>query len=143
MRVRVLVCPCGYEVPINPLDLEGITIHPIGKPNFEACINFVCPGCGLSTVHRVDDIAARSFQVPNLRRTNLFHADLKCEKEGCAARTTVHTVPENDKPNAGPMKEARFWQVGHIYCHSGHLLKQPAELTAKPRITNSADDSAR
>src|SRR5882724_4467505 len=130
MQIRVLTCPCEYPVPIHPLDLQGITIHPRGLPNFEARVNFVCPECGLCTVYRVDDIPARSFELPNLRRTNLFHADLECAGEECITRATVHTIPENDEPDAPPMKAVRFWQVGHIHCPSAHLLKQPAEVTA-------------
>jgi hypothetical protein len=92
-------------------------------------VNFVCPHCGLGTVHQVKNLERRpALSVPRLIRPPLYCALLECDDPNCSARLLIHTTARGADQNGKPHREVTTWNVEALRCLNGHPAKAPVKL---------------
>ena len=90
--------------------------------------NFVCPRCGLGSVHLVVQLERReAVSVARVVRPPLYRAFLKCGAERCKLRVVAHTTARSGVQKAEPTKAVREWKVDALACADGHRAKHPTE----------------
>jgi len=120
---------CGIATSYPQRSFQDIKQHRRQSPTDAGFVNFVCPNCGLGSLHHVDNLEWReSMSFLTLVRPPLYCASLQCGNEYCKARVLAHTTAQSAAPNAQPKKQVHTWKVDVLECPYGHHAKEPVSL---------------
>jgi len=118
-------CGVATTLPLRVLpDITQRRTRPATDGDF---VNFVCPNCGLGSLHlagKLEKTEAASFS--SLVRPPIYCAFLKCSKEHCTLGVKVHTLAQSGAQDAEPKKAAHSWKVAALECLDGHHAQEPA-----------------
>lgn len=102
-----------------------------GSQSDERFVNFVCPECGYGTRRFLRDISIESSD--RYEQTRFFGESFRCDREGCVARTRVHTLGREETTTANesritPIIALPKWNLDGITCLNRHPIKSPQEI---------------
>src|ERR1039458_2352710 len=122
-------CGAGRTLPLR--SLGDIIQHRRPSSKETDFVNFVCPHCGLGSLHLDHRLERReAMSVPRLVRPPLYCAFLECDSNSCTLRVSVHAIAQSGESNAEPTTAWRNWKVGTLECSDGHHAKEPIALLA-------------
>jgi hypothetical protein len=124
----VLPCNCEVDTTLPLRSLPDITQHRNPSSRDTDFANFVCPHCGLGSLHLVGQLQrCEATSVARIVRPPLYCASLQCGSEHCELHVQAHTIAQSGAQNAEPIRAVRKWKVDSLECRVGHHANHPAE----------------
>ena len=128
----ILPCKdCGVATTLPLRVLPDITQRRTRPATDDDFVNFVCPNCGLGSLHlvgRLEKPEAASFS--SLVRPPIYHAFLKCSGGRCKLRVSVHTLAQSGAQDAEPKIAVHSWKVAALECPDGHHAEERVNMIA-------------
>jgi hypothetical protein len=124
----ILPGKCEVDTTLPLRSLPDITQHRNPSSTDTDFANFVCPHCGLGSMHLVGQPQRHgATSVARIIRPALYCAFLQCVSKRCERRGQVHTIAQSATQTAEPIMAVRKWKVDSLECRDAHHANQPAE----------------